>query len=501
MRRAGLLGSLLSGHRAIRARSLDSEAGAEGLPAGHPPVLNILAVPIRSADRVYGWIYFADKTGAAEFSVEDERLANIMATKLALLYENLSFYDVIQRHAAKLQIEAAERKRAQEALRASEARFRSLTELSSDWYFEWDAELSIRYTSQGDGRLSGIPAERVLGRKLWDTNVTPLNFTWEQYRADLEARKPFREIEYLRIGDDGNRYYLALSGEPVFDAAGAFMGYRGVGKNITFRKQAEEQLRESERRFSDMLGNVQLVSVMLDREARITYCNEYLLRLTGWRYEEVIGRNWVELFIPPETGNLKDRFAAILADLPEARHRENEILTRSGERRLIRWNNSVLRSAAGEVIGTASIGEDITDRKEAEDKVKALNRVYAVLSGINALIVRVSDRDELFEGACRIAVEAGQFRMSWIGLVDRNAMKIVPVASAGSKPEHMTFIKNQISLAVDTPMGDNLVARAIREKKAFFSNDTQNDPAVRFKEGTRRERDPIGCRPAVAGCG
>ena len=61
----------------------------------------------------------------------------------------------------------------------------------------------------------------------------------------------------------------------------------------------------------------------------------------------------------------------MLDNHPEARHHENEILTRSGERRLIRWNNSVLRSGAGDVIGTASIGEDITDRKLAEDNLAA----------------------------------------------------------------------------------------------------------------------------------
>ncbi|TMI01192.1 MAG: PAS domain S-box protein, partial [Betaproteobacteria bacterium] len=61
---------------------------------------------------------------------------------------------------------------------------------------------------------------------------------------------------------------------------------------------------------------------------------------------------------------------------------------------------------------------DITNRKEAEEKIRRLNRVYAVLSGINALIVRARDREELLREACGLAVEAGKFRMAWIGLVD-----------------------------------------------------------------------------------
>src|SRR6185503_5087829 len=162
------------------------------------------------------------------------------------------------------------------------------------------------------------------------------------------------------------------------------------------------------------------------------------LRLTGWRREEVLGREWFDLFIPAGHDDVKGMFSALLADLPAAAHPENEILTRSGERRLIRWNNSVLRSASGEVIGTASIGEDITERRRAEARVVYLNRVYAMLSGINTLIVRARDRDELFSGACRIAVENGGFRMSLIARVNLGALKIVPVASAGNDDALLT---------------------------------------------------------------
>ena len=122
---------------------------------------------------------------------------------------------------------------------------------------------------------------------------------------------------------------------------------------------------------------------------------------------------------------------------------------------------------------------DITERKEAEDRIVHLNRVYAMLSGINTLIVRVRDRDELFREACRIAVEAGGFRMALIGIVDRSAMKIVPVASAGKDEELLTAIKGILSSS-EGALGNTMVARAIREKKAVVSNDSQSDPKVLF---------------------
>jgi len=125
-----------------------------------------------------------------------------------------------------------------------------------------------------------------------------------------------------------------------------------------------------------------------------------------------------------------------------------------------------------------AIAHDITERKEAEGRIAYLNRVHAVLSGINALIVRVHGRDELFREACRIGVEAGGFRMALIGIVDQNAVKIVPVASAGKDEEILTAIKAILSSSESAPT--TMVARAIREKKAVVSNDSQSDPSVLF---------------------
>jgi diguanylate cyclase (GGDEF)-like protein/PAS domain S-box-containing protein len=119
---------------------------------------------------------------------------------------------------------------------------------------------------------------------------------------------------------------------------------------------------------------------------------------------------------------------------------------------------------------------DITERKAAERKVAYLSRVRVVLSGINTLIVRVHDRNELFREACRIAVEHGGFRMSWIGMVDRNAMQIVPVASAGANEEILTAIKDLLSSSEGAPLGNTMSAQAIREKKAVVSDDVLSDP-------------------------
>lgn len=155
-------------------------------------------------------------------------------------------------------------------------------------------------------------------------------------------------------------------------------------RDMSKRQRAVDELRESDRRFRAMLGNLELVSLMLDDKARITYCNDYLLRLTGWKSEEIIGRDSFDVLVPPELAEeLREVHSSLLHDLPAAWHHENEIMTRSGERRLIRWNNSVLRSVTGAVIGTASIGEDITLQKREEGERKRLQEFQqALLNGI-----------------------------------------------------------------------------------------------------------------------
>src|ERR1017187_10198036 len=183
---------------------------------------------------------------------------------------------------------------------------------------------------------------------------------------------------------DGTSLDVLVSASVATDDAGQPLCLVASLFDITDRKQGESALRESERRYSDMLHNVELISMALDRDARVTFCNDYLLRLTGWRREEVLGSNWFELFIPPQNDELKATFQSLLENLPTTWHYENEILTRSGERRSIRWNNTLLRSTSGEVVGTASIGDDITEYKRAETSLQETNyRLQDALENLN----------------------------------------------------------------------------------------------------------------------
>ena len=136
------------------------------------------------------------------------------------------------------------RKAAEEALRASEARFRMLTEMSSDWYWEQDEQLRFVLVSAGATREGGFDMQHLLGRERWETVRAPADDPdWTCHKALLEQRLPFADLVLHATNAAGAQRVLSISGEPVFDSAGGFHGYRGVTQDITERVRAEEELR------------------------------------------------------------------------------------------------------------------------------------------------------------------------------------------------------------------------------------------------------------------
>jgi len=133
----------------------------------------------------------------------------------------------------------------------------------------------------------------------------------------------------------------------------------------------QDALADSERRFRDMLERVELVSVILDASGSVTYCNDYFLRLAGWEREDVLGRNWFDLCLPEEE---RQRTAAVFAAAMKTGRVtpqfENEIMTRSGQRRLISWKNSIICDAQGRGVGMAGMGADITEQRRIEHELK-----------------------------------------------------------------------------------------------------------------------------------
>ncbi len=125
----------------------------------------------------------------------------------------------------------------------SEARFRALSELSSDWYWEMDETLRFTLLRQGARGSFSLDDEDVIGKHRWELPGELIQpSSWDEHRATLTARRPFRDVMFRRWMPDGSLVYHLTSGDPVFDADGQFRGYRGIGKNITDQIRAQERI-------------------------------------------------------------------------------------------------------------------------------------------------------------------------------------------------------------------------------------------------------------------
>jgi len=145
--------------------------------------------------------------------------------------------------------------------------------------------------------------------------------------------------------------------------------------------------------FSDnLLETANAIVVTLDTEAHITIFNQYAQELTGYNADEVVGKNWFNLFIPvKDRSSIPKVFKDALKQMPDASQHENPILTKSGEERLISWNNNVLRNTSGKIYGILSIGMDITESKVIENELRESKEKFSETANLLPQVVYEAD--------------------------------------------------------------------------------------------------------------
>lgn len=167
--------------------------------------------------------------------------------------------------------------------------------------------------------------------------------------------------EFELIHKNGSIHYIAFDRKIGTDINGNFKQTHCILQDITESKRIKDALVESERRFRTLLSGVELISIMLDMEGCITFCNDYLLTITGYTKEEVIGKNWFEQFLPRSVyENVLNVYIEAVENQNIIKHYENEIVTKNGEELIISWNNTALYDEQGKVNNIASLGVDIT---------------------------------------------------------------------------------------------------------------------------------------------
>ncbi|SFM81803.1 bifunctional diguanylate cyclase/phosphodiesterase [Rugamonas rubra] len=272
----------------------------------------------------------------------------------------------------KLSQDVAARKATELALQHSEHRFRRLLALSSDWYWEQDAAFRFTHITDGFFDKGHLPRERFLGLTRWDNNAEMRAAGWgREHIARLEAHLPFNDLEYSLVGLDGVARWFSTSGEPVFDAAGAFQGYRGTGSEITARKLTEQRIQHIAHH--DVLTGLPNRVLLHDRLGQaVAYANRsghplwvMLIDLDRFKFvNDSLGHKAGDLLLKTVAGRLQDsvresdtvarlsgdEFVALLTEHPD------EALTPQVTERIMRAVAQPVLLEGKEFFVTCSIG-------------------------------------------------------------------------------------------------------------------------------------------------
>lgn len=157
--------------------------------------------------------------------------------------------------------------------------------------------------------------------------------------------------------------------------------------------------------------------VVRSRDMRILSWNRYMEELSGKSAAEVIGKGPLELFPYLEAAGVMEHLRRVLEEGTRRMIDSHFYVPQTGRSCWVSYTTSPLRDAKGEINGTISIINDITERKKAEAHIAKLNRLQTIMAGIDRAIVHIPDRQKLLDEICRIAVEEGGFKLAWVGMV------------------------------------------------------------------------------------
>jgi PAS domain S-box-containing protein len=310
-------------------------------------------------------------------------------------------------------------------VRQAEAQHQAIVEVLDEGIAIVAADGTIELLNPSGERILGARAEDVVGRRL-------LDWSWRMVDEDggdmpreahpaivaLHTRRAQAEVVLgVRRAADNVPIWIAVNARPLARGGGAPYAAAVSFRDVTAERAAGMALREREARFRGILEAVRAVAVCLDTRGCVTFVNDFALELTGWSRDELMGADWFERCVPREE-SITRLFHEQIARGEVPQYHENDVVTRGGERRRIRFDSTILRDDAGVVIGTASIGQDVTEQARAAQLKSEL--IAMASHELRTPLTAMRGAIELM----RAAEGQGERERMLVGMASRNAERL-----------------------------------------------------------------------------
>ncbi|NUM47452.1 MAG: PAS domain S-box protein, partial [Anaerolineales bacterium] len=341
-----------------------------------------LYMPMFVQDQVFGVIQLQSYT-PERFTEEDARLLALVTNTTAVLIQNARLFDLAQR-------ELREREQAEEALRASEARYRLIAQHVDDIVWQLDTQLKFVYVSPAATRVLGYAPEEVLGFSVKDLlDEKGLIKMQEVIQTRLGQKEhSSKPTEYLMRHKDGHWVEVEVVSSPLIGADRHYHGFVGVTRDVTERKNIEKELRASEENYrnlakeleqrvkkrtaevQDLYDNAPVGYHSLDAEGCYFSVNQTELTWLGYTREEMIGHAFTEFVVEANQSLFQTNFA-LLKQRGWVRDLEYEMRRKDGSTLLVLINATAIQDEEGNYLTSRSTLQDITERKQAENALRA----------------------------------------------------------------------------------------------------------------------------------
>ena len=284
--------------------------------------------------------------------------------------------------------------RAEQMLREAHKRTTAILEGVADTFYSLDKQWRFTTVNPAAEKAPfGRPAAEMLGKVIWDLYPALVGTRIHQHYLDA-AKKHSLEHYEAQSPLDGMWYEVFMQGREG--------GVDVYMRDITVRKQVEEELRESEKRYKELVENANSMIIKMDNEGKISFFNDYAQNFFGYSPDEILGKN-VNILVPlteSTTGrSLETMVHAVLKDPDNFAENINENVKKNGDRVWISWRNSAIRDSLGNITGNLAFGQDITVRRKAEDALRESEERFRLALKNAPVSVAIQDNDLVFQWA------------------------------------------------------------------------------------------------------